>query len=272
MPRDGSGVFFYSLSSVLANTTILSSQYNGDRSELLADLNTPRPIIVGGTGASNVTGARTNLGVPGLTVPNNLTGTNTFTGAVDTTGGTLSVADATDDAHAVGRLYGDGRYLQAANEWSLKSGYPATFVGGSSHAVAWTVGQSSIRIRIIGALDFADGADSLEVDIGSTAQTITSTNIDPNSSANDEMFILELELIKGEIPKDSNPDPVWGVLCKYSIAYNDNNTSMVADSGVLAFRGTVGNEPVAVNIGTVGSGTFIDDTGAVNTVTVWERA
>lgn len=201
----------------------------------------------------------------------NLTDAQTVAG-VKTFSDAPIVPVSTADGEALNKTRADTLYMLSDNEWSLKSGYPTTFTGGGSHAVAWTVGQSSIRIRIVGALDFADGADSLEVDIGSTAQTITSTNIDPNSSANDEMFILELELIKGEVPKDSNPDPVWGVLCKYSIAYNDNNTSMVADSGVLAFRGTIGNEPVAVNIGTVGSGTFIDDTGAVNTVTVWERA
>lgn len=63
MPRNGSGV--YSLppgSTFVPNTLAQSSVVNGINNDLATDLNTPRPIVAGGTGASTQTGALTTLG------------------------------------------------------------------------------------------------------------------------------------------------------------------------------------------------------------------
>jgi hypothetical protein len=62
MPRDGSGVY-----STLAgthgipDTTIASTPYNANVDDVATDLNAPRPIIAGGTGANSAAGARDNL-------------------------------------------------------------------------------------------------------------------------------------------------------------------------------------------------------------------
>lgn len=44
------------------NTTIQSAPYNSFVDDLVADANAPRPVTAGGTGATNATDARTNLG------------------------------------------------------------------------------------------------------------------------------------------------------------------------------------------------------------------
>lgn len=64
MSRNGAGV--YSLpAGYLATTgaTITSSQHNPPLEDLETDMNTARPVVAGGTGASSASGARTNLGV-----------------------------------------------------------------------------------------------------------------------------------------------------------------------------------------------------------------
>jgi len=63
MPRDGSGVYTKPYPSVVSGTTIESLVYNGQVDDVAQDLNTPRPISAGGTGASSAAGAAANLGV-----------------------------------------------------------------------------------------------------------------------------------------------------------------------------------------------------------------
>jgi hypothetical protein len=61
MPRDGSGVYAQPYPSVVSGTTIESAKYNGNVTDVAQDLNTPRPIVAGGTGATTAVGAITNL-------------------------------------------------------------------------------------------------------------------------------------------------------------------------------------------------------------------
>jgi len=53
MPRNGSGVYSHPFPDVVEGTTIESAVFNGNTSDVEQDLNTPRPIIAGGTGANN---------------------------------------------------------------------------------------------------------------------------------------------------------------------------------------------------------------------------
>ena len=62
MPRDGSGI--YSIppgTQGTPDTTIESAKYNAFAADLEADLNAPRPVIAGGTGATNAADARNTL-------------------------------------------------------------------------------------------------------------------------------------------------------------------------------------------------------------------
>jgi hypothetical protein len=62
MPRDGSGIYTKPFPDVVAGTTIESAVHNGTVADVETDLNAPRPIVAGGTGASNVSTALFNLG------------------------------------------------------------------------------------------------------------------------------------------------------------------------------------------------------------------
>ncbi len=61
MPRDGSGVYTQPFPDVVSGTTIESAKYNGNVNDVEQDLNTPRPIVAGGTGANNALDARKNI-------------------------------------------------------------------------------------------------------------------------------------------------------------------------------------------------------------------
>jgi len=65
MPRDGSGVYTQPFPEVIEGTTIESVKYNGNVNDVEQDLNTPRPIVAGGTGANNAADAMNNLGGEG---------------------------------------------------------------------------------------------------------------------------------------------------------------------------------------------------------------
>ena len=98
MPRNGSGVYSKPAgTTAVANTTIESSPFNALMDDFAADANLPRPVSAGGTGASNVDDACTNLGAvrsTGGTV-SNLTTTGTLTLPAHT--GTVSIAAGTGD-------------------------------------------------------------------------------------------------------------------------------------------------------------------------------
>jgi hypothetical protein len=63
MPRNpGTGIYTKPYPDVISDTTIESTVHNGEIADIETDLNTPRPIVAGGTGANNAAGARSNLG------------------------------------------------------------------------------------------------------------------------------------------------------------------------------------------------------------------
>jgi len=62
MPRDGSGIYSQPFPNVIEGTTIESPVYNGFVSDVVIDLNTPRPVIAGGTGSDNLHDAMIALG------------------------------------------------------------------------------------------------------------------------------------------------------------------------------------------------------------------
>jgi hypothetical protein len=63
MPRDGSNIYHRPAGTdAVADTTIESSKYNSNVADVEQDLNTPRPIIAGGTGATSGPAALAALG------------------------------------------------------------------------------------------------------------------------------------------------------------------------------------------------------------------
>jgi hypothetical protein len=62
MPRDGSQVYVLPFPDVVPDTTIESPVYNGFTNDVAQDLNAPRPISSGGTGATSAAAALAALG------------------------------------------------------------------------------------------------------------------------------------------------------------------------------------------------------------------
>jgi len=63
MPRDASGIYTTPAgTTAVPDTTIESAKYNANVADVAADLNAPRPIVAGGTGATSAAGALTALG------------------------------------------------------------------------------------------------------------------------------------------------------------------------------------------------------------------
>jgi hypothetical protein len=62
MPRDGSNIYHRPVGTdAVTDTTIESTKYNSNVADVEQDLNLPRPIVAGGTGASDATQAMQNL-------------------------------------------------------------------------------------------------------------------------------------------------------------------------------------------------------------------
>lgn len=65
MPRNGSGIYSkVAGTTAVSGATIESSKYNAQVDDQVADANAARPVIAGGTGATDASAARVNLGVP----------------------------------------------------------------------------------------------------------------------------------------------------------------------------------------------------------------
>jgi hypothetical protein len=62
MPRDGSNIYHIPPgTTAIPNTTVASTPYNAYTADVEQDLNTPRPIVAGGTGATSADGALVNV-------------------------------------------------------------------------------------------------------------------------------------------------------------------------------------------------------------------
>lgn len=64
MSRNGAGVYSLPVGyEATAGATATATQHNSPLEDLETDMNTARPVVAGGTGATNATDARANLGV-----------------------------------------------------------------------------------------------------------------------------------------------------------------------------------------------------------------
>lgn len=83
MPRSGGVYSKPAGTTAVANTTIESSKFNQLMDDIVTDLNDPRPVTAGGTGAATASAARTALAVPGKSANETIDGDWTFTAAPD---------------------------------------------------------------------------------------------------------------------------------------------------------------------------------------------
>lgn len=74
MPRNGAGVFTLPLTyEAVPGETILAAQHNDPLEDLEQDMNTARPVVAGGTGASTASGAAANINAVSYGVAQDLT-------------------------------------------------------------------------------------------------------------------------------------------------------------------------------------------------------
>ena len=136
MPRSGSGIYTQPFPNVIEDTTIESAVYNGFTRDVESDLNLPRPVVAGGTGATSPAGALDNLGALPLTG-------GSLTGALEITTGDLTLNNgsitATDDNAILTlakKLSGQvaavvGRLLDK-NRWRVLLGNATPETGGNT--------------------------------------------------------------------------------------------------------------------------------------------
>jgi hypothetical protein len=143
MSRDGSGI--YSIppgTEGIPDTTIESTKYNGFVHDVETDLNAPRPIIAGGTGATSAAEACTNIGavkVIGDTMTGDLSITSTTPSSSSATGA-LTVAGGV----GVGENITIGNAMTAAHGFIVGSGERTLTIQSTS------AGNANLRLRGIG--------------------------------------------------------------------------------------------------------------------------
>lgn len=122
MPRDGSGVYSKPANTTpSANDLIESAKFNTLMDDIATDLNTDRPIVAGGTGASNEIGAMDNLfakssNIASAATTNLANATGTY---VTITGTTKITGFGTVDAGAIRILRFSGALTLTHNGTSL---------------------------------------------------------------------------------------------------------------------------------------------------------
>jgi hypothetical protein len=151
MPRDGSGIYTRPPgTNGVPDTTIESSKYNSFVADVEADLNAPRPIIAGGTGASSASAARANLKaeVSGLSVTNYDTQVwenGSFTSAPGATG----APDADGFWSGVCTMIDVNAIQLTARRYGLNS---STYIRTKSSGVwaAWAVAGAADFVNVTG--------------------------------------------------------------------------------------------------------------------------
>lgn len=111
MSRNGSGVYSLPAGSTVANGDLSdATDINSPLADIETDLNTPRPVVAGGTGASTAADARTNLGLAiGTNVQAYDAGLQSIAGL--TTAADKMIYTTASDTYAVTDLTAAGRAL-----------------------------------------------------------------------------------------------------------------------------------------------------------------
>lgn len=117
MPRDGSNVYHRpSGIDAVTNTTISSVAYNTNVQDVESDLNTPRPIVAGGTGASSADAALTNLSAEkAKQVVTNWDATSWMAGSF------YAASSATGTAPVTGHAFAGIAYYANSTDFVLKA-------------------------------------------------------------------------------------------------------------------------------------------------------
>jgi hypothetical protein len=199
MPRDGSGIYHTPAGTdAVTDTTIESSKYNTNVHDVESDLNAPRPIVAGGTGASSADNALQSLSgekakqavsdfnsavfLPGsfyaaTSAANSPVSAHAFAGIAyynDASNLVLEARDITDAAHMVYyRIQTGGSW----GAWTLDAGAVSTQAVRYDIAQSLTTNQRAQARANIGDLKknyVLNGAMMISQENGATAGTVNS--------------------------------------------------------------------------------------------------
>jgi Chaperone of endosialidase len=135
MPRNPLGVYSRPPGTdAISNRTISSAAYNANVIDVETDLNLPRPISAGGTGASDAAGAITNLGGPFVKKSG-----DTMTGALNITATSPNIAFNSTGTSAVNQIEGQRNSLR---RWLIQLGDGVAESGGNVGSNFWLYGYN----------------------------------------------------------------------------------------------------------------------------------
>lgn len=186
MPRNVSGV--YSLPAGLPTNGETSNATDDIRTpfgDLETDMNTARPIVAGGTGATSASGARTNLGL-GSMATQAASGVAITGGAIDGTalGGTTPAAGAFTTLSATGAT--SVAALEASGVLSVAS--EIQHVGDTDNKIAFGTDTQSFETGGSSRLDLSDSGMRLG---GANARVTTILDEDDMASNSDEALATQ---------------------------------------------------------------------------------
>lgn len=178
MPRDGSNVYSQPAGTAAgpAGTTISSANFNTLVADLVTDANLARPIVAGGTGATNAAAALTNIGGASLSA---IAGLATSGIIVRTGAGTAAARTITPAGANITITNGDG---VAGNPTVALTAGPLTEIGGLTPV------QGDLLYRnatVVTRLPKGTAGQVLRMNTGATEpewatpQTITATGTAP---------------------------------------------------------------------------------------------
>lgn len=120
MSRDPSGVYTLpAASDGVANQTIISAKYNGVIHDIESDLNIPRPVVAGGTGATTPSAARTNLGAEVTLASQIVTNYNSQVWECGAFASNTGATNSPDGAGAATNYYWGTALLAAADQTNV---------------------------------------------------------------------------------------------------------------------------------------------------------
>jgi hypothetical protein len=255
MPRDGSGVYSTPAGTHgTPNTTILSAAYNNNVDDVAVDLNTPRPIVAGGTGATTPAGAVTALGAVAK-AGDTMTGSLVVNGALAVGSGvqvTSLGADITGKVWHRGNAAGDYGSIFTAPGYGLQV-RAGTGSGDVSFQVTNAANSATyFSVRGDGDAQFRNNVTvgfNGNIYLGNASYGPWTGRINVNSSPGSSIYGITF---RPDTDVNSNP-------CLFANAAGSGVGSITTSAGGTAFN-TSSDERLKEGFETFDAGRIVDDT------------